>query len=68
METDLKVTYTALFFAFMVMAAILFITSCTYSITMVATHGSASDVVDETASNTPSTTVTPKLTIPAAVL
>lgn len=68
MEADLKITYTALFFAFLVMAALLFITSCTYSITMVATHGTAADVVDETASNTPSTTVTPTLTIPASVL
>ncbi len=68
METDLKITYTALFFAILVMAGVFFITSCTYSITMVATHGTATDVVDETASNTPSTTVTPTLTIPAAVL
>ncbi len=68
MEPDLKITYTALFFAFITMAALIFVTSCTYSITMVATHGSASDIVDETASNTPSTTVTPKLTIPATVL
>jgi hypothetical protein len=33
-------------------------TSCTYSITMVHTEGQASDVVDETATNTPSTSVT----------
>lgn len=31
--------------------------SCTYSITMVHTEGVASDVVDETATNTPSTSV-----------
>lgn len=30
---------------------------CTYSITMVHTEGIASDVVDETATNTPSTSV-----------
>ena len=34
-----------------------FLTSCTYSITMVHTAGTATDVVDETATNTPSTTI-----------
>lgn len=33
------------------------LTGCTYSITMVHTEGQATDVVDETASNTPSTSV-----------
>lgn len=32
-----------------------FLTGCTYSITMVHTEGQAMDVVDETATNTPST-------------
>lgn len=41
--------------------AVLMLTSCTYSITMVHTQGEASDVVDETATNTPSTS----LSIPA---
>ena len=68
MESDLKLTYTALFFAFLVMASILYLTSCTYSITQVHTQGQATDVVDATASNTPSTSVIPTLTIPAAVL
>lgn len=36
---------------------------CTYSITMVHTQGKASDVVDETATNTPSTSVTPSVSI-----
>ncbi len=31
--------------------------SCTYSITMVHTEGTASDVVDETATATPNTTI-----------
>jgi len=31
--------------------------SCTYSITMVHTEGQATDVVDETNTNTPSTSV-----------
>lgn len=33
------------------------LTGCTYSITMVHTEGQATDVVDETATNTPSTSV-----------
>jgi hypothetical protein len=44
------------------------LSSCTYSITMVHTQGEAADVVDETATNTPSTSVTPTLTIPASAL
>lgn len=43
----------------------LLLTSCTYSITMVHTQGQATDVVDETATNTPTTSVTPTVTIPA---
>lgn len=35
----------------------LFLTGCSYSITMVHTEGSAQDVVDETATNTPTTDV-----------
>lgn len=42
----------------------IFLTSCTYSMTMVKTDGSAQDVVDETATNTPSTTISPRLNIP----
>lgn len=38
-------------------------TSCTYSITMVHTEGQASDVVDETATNTPSTSVSVPVSI-----
>jgi len=37
--------------------SLLSLTGCTYSITMVHTEGTASDVVDETATNTPSTSV-----------
>ena len=44
------------------------LTGCTYSITMVHTEGTATDVVDETATNTPSTSVTPTVSIPAAAL
>lgn len=33
------------------------LTSCTYSITMVHTQGQATDVVDETSSATPTTSV-----------
>lgn len=44
------------------------LTGCTYSITMVHTQGEAADVVDETATNAPSTSVTPTVSIPAAAL
>ncbi len=40
----------------------LILSACTYSITMVHTEGTASDVVDETATNTPN--VSPTVTIP----
>ncbi len=33
------------------------LSSCTYSITMVHTQGEATDIVDETQENTPSTTI-----------
>ena len=39
------------------MLSLLCLTGCTYSITMVHTEGTATDVVDETATNTPSTSV-----------
>jgi len=42
------------------------LSSCTYSITMVHTEGTASDVVDE--QQTPSTTVSPNLTVPVKPL
>ena len=42
------------------------LSSCTYSITMVHTEGQASDVVDE--QQTPSTTVSPTVSIPAKAL
>lgn len=41
----------------------LMLTGCTYSITMVHTEGQATDVVDETATNTPSTTVSPTVSV-----
>jgi len=44
-------------------AGIILLSACTYSITMAHTQGKAKDVIDETV--TPSTTVTPTLTIPA---
>ncbi len=38
--------------------------SCTFSVTTVHTQGSATDVVDETATNTPSTSVS----VPVSVM
>lgn len=44
------------------------LSSCTYSITQVHTEGTATDVVDETATNTPSTTVSPTVTVPVKAI
>lgn len=41
----------------MIACAACMLSGCTYSITMVHTEGTASDVVDETATNTPSTSL-----------
>ena len=53
---------------FLISFMALALVGCTYSITMVHTEGTATDVVDETATNTPSTSVTPTVTIPAAAI
>ena len=42
------------------------LTSCTYSITMVHTQGTATDVVDEV--DTPKANLSPTFTIPSSVL
>lgn len=41
----------------MILIGSICLSGCTYSITMVHTEGQAQDVVDETATNTPSTSV-----------
>jgi hypothetical protein len=53
---------------YFILPLLLALSSCTYSITMVHTEGQATDVVDETATNTPSTSVTPTVTLPAGAL
>lgn len=40
--------------------------SCTYSVTLVHTEGEATDVIDETATNSPPTSFTLPLSIPNA--
>jgi len=40
--------------------------ACTYSITMVHTEGTADDIVDE--SSTPSTSISPNISIPASII
>lgn len=42
----------------MLLSTLLLLSACTYAVTNVHTQGEASDVVDETASNTPSTSLT----------
>lgn len=39
-----------------------FVTSCTYNVSMAHTQGTADDVIDDTASNTPN--VSPTVTVP----
>lgn len=61
MDIDKEVTtaHTILFIVMALLAVILISTAmcgCTYSITQMHTEGTASDVVDETATNTPTTT------------
>ena len=46
----------------MLFLAIFALSGCTYSITMVHTEGTASDVVDEAA--TPTSTISPNVNIP----
>lgn len=48
--------------------SLIYLNACTYSITMVHTEGQATDVVDETATNTPSTNISPTLEVPASSL
>lgn len=47
---------------YILFALIPILNACTYSITMVHTEGTATDVVDETATNTPSTSVSVPIT------
>lgn len=42
------------------------VTSCTYNVSMAHTSGYADDVIDDTASNTP--TVSPTITVPVSAL
>ncbi len=65
---ELKAIYFTLAFSVMIILAMCYVCSCTYSVTLVHTQGMATDVVDETATNSPRTTATPKLTIPTAIL
>ncbi len=40
------------------------LTSCSYNISMAHTQGTAEDVIDDNASNTPTTDISPNLNIP----
>lgn len=56
----MKILYIVIAIAVVTMSILTFIStlsSCTYSITQVHTQGQASDVVDETSTNSPSTSV-----------
>lgn len=64
----IKYSLLYLFHVFNISTISLFLSVCIYSITMVHTEGIASDVVYETATNTPSTTFSAKLSIPSKVI
>ena len=55
---------------FVLMTALLtmstYLTSCTYNVSMAHTSGTADDVIDDTASNTPN--VSPTITVPVSAL
>jgi hypothetical protein len=54
-------------FKWMVVSGIaILVTGCTYSMTMINTDGTASDVVDQ--NQTPTTSVSPTISVPASVL
>lgn len=64
----MKIGYMLIAILAITLATLMCLIGCTYSITMVHTEGQASDVVDETATNSPSTSVKPTVNIPAAPL
>lgn len=45
------------------LSVLLLTSSCTYNVSMAHTEGTATDVIDDTASNTP--TVSPTISVPA---
>jgi len=51
---------------YLIISVCLFMTSCTYTISMAHTSGTASDVIDDTSS--PKADVTATATIPASVV
>lgn len=58
--------FICVFLSFCFVVLLNFLTSCTYSITMVHTEGSASDVVDEEQTAQPD--ISPNLSIPASLV
>ena len=58
--------FTLVFLVFCVIVMLGFLTSCTYSITMVHTEGSASDVVDEEQGADPN--ISPKVSLPMGAI
>ena len=47
---------------YLLISCLMLLSGCTYSVTLVHTSGSASDVIDET--STPSTSVSPTINVP----
>lgn len=63
LEKDRKMNFSRTLFCFFLCMNL---SSCTYSITMVHTQGTATDVVDEV--DTPKADLSPTFTIPSSVL
>jgi hypothetical protein len=61
---ELKSIYLTIAFSVLVIVALCYVTSCTYSITQVHTSGQETDIIDETATNSPTTSIR----LPAAIL
>jgi hypothetical protein len=49
---------------FLLLVCIL-LSSCSFNVSMAHTQGTATDVIDDTASNTPKTDISPDISIPA---
>lgn len=62
-QSDVIKTFILNFLSFYLIGVLL--VSCTYSVTIAQTQGEASDVVDETSSNAPKTSVIPTFSIPS---
>lgn len=62
-----KITSKIKFFSFMIMGCFL-LNSCSFNFSMAHTEGTATDVIDDTASNTPNVSPTVSIPLPAGAI